>query len=101
MPPGARIENRKVVVRQYLVEEDLKIPPDLRTAKIMKEVANTITPSIQVETDSPSMHENQLMPILDLEVGIKETEVIYQYYRKPMANALVLMERSAMPMRMK
>ena len=60
MPPGARMENGKVVIQQELVENDLEISPDIRTAKMIKEIANEITPSIQVEIDSLSMHENSV-----------------------------------------
>ena len=42
------------------------------------------------------------MPILDLKVKVSDQEKIhYQFYRKPMAQHLTLLERSAMPMRMK
>ncbi len=101
MPPGARIEHGKVVIKQELIQEDLNIQPDLRTARIMKEIANTVSSSIQVEIDCPSMHDNNMMPLLDLEVGVRTDMIVYQYYRKPMANSLVLLEKSAMPMRMK
>ena len=52
--------------------------------------------------DCPSYNEDGLMPILELKVKISEQgDVHYQFYRKPMAQHLTLLERSAMPMRLK
>ena len=47
------------------------------------------------------MHQDGLMPILDLAVKMQENYVTYQYYRKSMANFKVLMAESAMPTKMK
>ena len=101
MPLGAKLINGKVCVKTENIDSDKNVPGDIRTAMIMKEIANEISPCIQVEIDCPSLHENKKMPILDLEVWIEENKVMYQYYRKPMSNFLVLMERSAMPTKMK
>ena len=67
----------------------------------MQEIANNICEFIQVEIDYPSSHENGMMPLLDLEVMIKNNKIVYQYYRKSMANFLVLMAKSAMPLKMR
>ena len=91
----------KVCIKPEKVEEDRSISGDIRTASIMKEMANGISRCIQVEIDCPSLHANKKMPILDLEVWVENNEINFQFYRKPMANTLVLMERSAMSKRMK
>ena len=101
LPPGAKIEGNKIVIKQEQIQDDQNVPNDRRTAKILQAIANTICPFIQVEIDCPSMHKDGLMPILDLKVRIEGNKVIYRYYRKDMANFLVLMARSAMPMKMK
>ena len=67
----------------------------------MKEIANGICHFIQVETDCPSSHNNELMPILDLAVQMKDNKITYRYYRKEMANFNLIMEKSAMPYKMK
>ena len=41
------------------------------------------------------------MPILDVEVTVEENAVRYRYYRKRMANPLVIHQRSAMPEKVK
>ena len=42
-----------------------------------------------------------MVPILDLELGVVENKLTWQFYRKEMANFFVRMERSAMPKRQK
>ena len=41
------------------------------------------------------------MPILDVEVAVKENAIRYRYYRKEMANPLVIHQKSAMPEKVK
>ncbi len=101
LPPGARIENGKCVIKEDKIEEDLKIAGDQRTATIVQNIANNICEFIQIDTDFPSAHNNNSMPILDLEVMVKNNKILYQHYRKGMANFMVLMAKSAMPMKMK
>ena len=88
----------KFVIKPELVEEDREIPGDQRTAEL---VANSIYSFVKVEPDYPSKHPDNLMPILDLKVGIEGGKLTWRYYRKSMANFLVLMERSAMSARQK
>ena len=88
-------------VKHDLVMEDMEIPGDLRTARIVQQVANTICPFIQVTIDCPSMQQKNLMPILDLEVGVNDNIITYQHYMKPCANPLVILNNSAMPYRSK
>ena len=62
----------------------------------MQELANMVRDFIQVEIDCPSMHTDGLMPILDLAVRMDTNRTTYRYYRKSMANVLVLVADSAM-----
>ena len=41
------------------------------------------------------------MALLDTEVWVKENQVWYEHYRKPMANPFLVMEMSAMPAKVK
>ena len=57
---------------------------------------------IKMVLDCPFLHGDGLMPILDLHVKVSQQgDIHYQLYRKPMAQHLTLLERSAMSMRMK
>ena len=42
------------------------------------------------------MHNNNLMPILDLEVGVRDNKIVFQHYRKACSNFLVTLASSAM-----
>ena len=41
------------------------------------------------------------MPILDIAVKAEENQISYIFYKKPVSNHLVMLERSAMPPQMK
>ena len=90
-----------IKIKPEHVEEDRLIPADLRTAKVAKDVANSLFSFIQMEIDCPSMHDSNLVPILDLQVGIQNNIVEFQHYRKPCASFLVTHAKSAMPNRQK
>ena len=75
---------------------------DKRTALVIKDVANSIHPMIQMEEDFPSNHEDDKIPILDLECWMDEAGTIrFQHYEKPMASKLILSANSALPMKQK
>ncbi len=48
MPLGARVENGKVVVKPMEVETDKTVKGDLRSARLIQELANTISECIQL-----------------------------------------------------
>ena len=47
------------------------------------------------------MNESGWMPLLDLQVCVREKKVLYKFFKKSMSNPLVMMERSAMPTKIK
>ena len=104
LPPGARwcAEERKMIIMHDKVEEDNGEQKDKRSMKEMKTMANTICPIIQMEEDCPSNNEDKKLPILDLKVWIGNNRIImHEFYRKSMASRKLMMQRSAMPKRMK
>ena len=54
LPLGARLVRGKVRVLEEKVEEDRQTPGDLRTARIVQQIANNICPFIQMTVDCPS-----------------------------------------------
>ena len=54
-------------------------PADLRTAEIVRDLANNIYPFIKVTIDCPSMHESGFMPILDLQVRMVDKKVQHKF----------------------
>ena len=77
------------------MEADRDIPADKRTANFIKTVANTISFMIIMEEECPSNHPSGKMPILDLEVWIKEGRIMHQFYKKPMASRKLVSADSA------
>ena len=49
----------------------------------------------------PSLHSSGRMPLLDTQVWVEGGRVLYEHYRKPVANPLLMLEISAMPAKMK
>ena len=59
---GARyVSGRK----QISVAEDEIVKDDMRTMLLFQQIGNSIHPSIQLEVDFPSKHEDNNMPILN------------------------------------
>ena len=78
------------------IENDKKIPIDIRTSKIFLEIANSVS-FLKLTVDSPSLHPSGFMPILDLE----NNQIIYKFYKKEVSNNLVILNKSAMPIKVK
>ena len=64
---------------------------------LMRNIGNSITPMIQLEEDIPSSHQDQKLPILDLEVWVERSKLKHNFYKKPMASRRVILARSAGP----
>ena len=67
-----------------------------RTARVFKNIANSVQEGIIMEEDSPSRNQDGKLPILDMKVWIdRNFYVVYQHYEKPMANRQILHSQSA------
>ena len=55
--PGVRLLDGKLSILVEAIEEDGQLPADLRTAKLLKVIANGITPMIKMQEDVPSNQE--------------------------------------------
>ena len=80
----------------------------------IKEIGNGIHPSIQLEIDYPSKHQDNKMPILDVKIWIEkrkkkgrneeegyETKIIHEYYQKEVSSKRVIHARTAMSKKQK
>ena len=72
MPPGTRWDGEKLTIVPEEVEADKEIPSDVMT--IMRKMGNSISPMIQLEEDTPSHHDDEKLPILNLSVWIEREE---------------------------
>ena len=88
--------NDKIVIMEDEIEADKAIPNDIRTSKLLLEIANSISGFIKLTADSPSLHESGWMPILDLQVKVENNQIQYKFYKKPVANPLLMRTDSAM-----
>ena len=86
---------------KYVVEEDLRTPANIRTSREVARMGSSISTMVELTADCPSSNPSGMMPCLDLQVWVEGGLVLYQHFRKPMANPLVMLELSAMPPSMK
>ena len=66
-------------------EEENNSTEDERTMKVVKEIANSIDPMVQMTIDVPSKHEDQRVPMLDVKAWLDESngkEIYYLFYEK-------------------
>ena len=101
LAPGLRWEEGRMAMKPELVEEDRDTPGDLRTMREFVKLGSSINPDVQLTGDCPSNHSSGKMPALDTQLWVKCGKVMFEHYRKPMANPLVMMECSAMPVKVK
>ena len=80
---------------------------DLQIMEKIKKIGNEIHQSIEIETDTTAMHEDNKVPILDLKVwpetreeadGSMCSKVIHEFYHKEIGNKAVTNAKSAMNM---
>ena len=100
-PPGTRLADGQLSIHQEDVEQDSLIPGDRRTARILRAVANDITPMIVMEEDCQSNHPSGKLPILDLEVWVSGNTILHSFYKKSMASRKVIHAKSAFSTRVK
>ena len=90
-----------MVMEPELVEEDMSTLGHLRTMWEFVKLGSSINPDVQLTGDCPSNHSSGKIPALDTQLWVEGDAVIYERYRRPMANLLVMMESSAMPVKAK
>jgi len=88
-------------VIEELIDQDKEIPEDVRSMEEIVKMANSICPILQFTGDCPGANANGKLPILDICCWIENDQVIYEHYNKPIASNLLIMQRSAMPDRVK
>ena len=89
-------------------DEERTEPDDRRTLRELRKMANSIEDDIKMKEDVGSNYQDGMLPMLDVKmwVGNREgrnggKEIKYRFYEKPMASKVVLMERSALPIKTK
>ena len=63
LPPGSRIVDNRLVITEEEIKADKLIPSDLRSARLVQSVANTLSPFIKVTIDYRSQNPADLCQI--------------------------------------
>ena len=102
IPKGWKVLDDRLVFSRDQEEVDEDIPDDVRTMKIIQQIANEIDDQFKVTFDVPTNHEDGRVPILDIKVSVNSDNLIdYIFYQKPMASKKVILKSSAMSYRNK
>ena len=96
---------------EWEIEDDnINEPTDKRCMKIVREMSNTIREDIQMVEDIPSNYPDGKLPVLDFKVwkseygaegGVQRTQIQTEFYEKEMVGDRLLMEKSALPKKVK
>ena len=70
-----------------------------RSAALYRIIANEVKPqSIRMKEDIPYNHHNQLLPILDTQMGVVNGQVVFHHFSKKMSSLEAVLKRSSMSM---
>ena len=90
---------------QYKTDVMSQMSVHTKTFQTLKLIANSITRMINWEIDLPENYTDNMIPVLDLKVGLvssdRQAPIKHYYYRKPMSSQLVLTGTSSMPAKVK
>ena len=105
LEPNVVLDEESQRLRCINATSQREIPTDVRSAKEIKKIANSVAECIQWEEAVPSSSPGGRLPILDLQCWHSDTSgnstIFYTFYRKPMANQQVMLFNSVMPEHMK
>ena len=104
--PGYKFNGTHIIYDPEKEESDRNRAPDEITMELLKEIADSIHPSIQLTTDYPSNNQDEKIPILNLKVwtendGEDRLNVLYEPYRKEVSTKSTVHPRTAMSRKQK
>ena len=77
-------------------QEDEDLCDDVRMARFLVSIANSLEEDIQMTYNTPSMNSNGCMPVLDLQLWCDGGQVLFSFYEKKMISKYVLLKDSAL-----
>ena len=82
------------------MEIQINEKPDYRTFGILNQIADTIEEGIKLTHDVPSLHENGMMPVLDIQTWVEtnnenKQQIAHTFYKKEVASKYTILQRSA------
>ena len=77
------------------MESDKELPEEGRTFNLLKEIGDSIFACVKFTVKVPSFHPEGRLPVLDLNLEVKEDQFIPGFYEKPCASKVVIPYTSA------
>ena len=85
-PPGTRYKNGKLYIDEQMIELDMQLGVDKTTGRLMRTIADDITPMLKFEEDVSSNYSDCRLPVLDFKVWIEILEekvaIKHTFYKK-------------------
>jgi hypothetical protein len=103
LPKGSEYntETGKIQINPEKAITDREVEDDVITFEVIKDIINTIDKDIQMTGDVPSTNTSKRVPVLDMDMFMKNNRVMFSFYAKPMSTKFVIPERSAHPQKIK
>ena len=79
-------------------QEDEDLCDDVRMARFLVSIANSLEEDIQMTYNTPSMNSNGCMLVLDLQLWCDDGQVLFSFYERKMISKYVLLKDSAKKM---
>ena len=96
--------SQSLVRKSSQIEDETELS-DQSTARVLKDIADSVTDMLVWTADFPSAHESGKLPVLDICTWTVEKEegtyLEYEFYTKPIANPVTIPAESAVPKGMK
>ena len=65
------------------------------SVEIIADIANSLSPNIQVTVDTPERDSEGRLPVLDMKVWTDGTKILHTFYKKPVSSKFTILKRSA------
>lgn len=112
LSPGTKFIEGSLQIYEEEIHTTELAPKDKRTMDLIKQIGDSIHPSIILESDVPSNHEDGKVPILDLKVWISEAEtqtegerrkrrIMHEFYSKDVSSKLLIHKDAALSLNTK
>ena len=88
-------------MKEELVAEDKDVSEDARTMNVLRDIADSIYKCVQFTVDVPSNYEDGKVPVLDVQLSVKDNQFVHEFFEKPCAAKHVIPFKSAHSRKMK
>ena len=82
------MKTNRMIYNTSVIDND---PPCVRTAKVLQKIANNIYKEIQVTYDTPALHQDGRLPVLDLAVWVYDNQIYHSFFKKEVSSKFTVM----------